>query len=281
MVEKNAVLLSYKIQLRYVRTIDCRKDVNYKQTKLTSISWLNDNTFVVVDETNEKVTKYDIDGNCIKVIPVESVLSVTCKSGRVYCGIKSGQIKTIDNDNNINTIVTLPRFCQPVALDERVLAVGSKNIYTITRSGTSTTTKSFSYVPIVNKNVNGFYKLRPIYPHRLKKDRFVVSDWNSRTVHLIKDDGEVANEYRRDDRGDDWFPGGLACDNMGNIYIAGFKKRDVTVINADMEYIDTLQLPNVKGPRCMACSTSNKLLVTCDYGVALFDILFMYNQQQK
>ena len=271
---------SYQIEIRHIHTIACREDKDTDLPKLSSVSWLDDNTFVVVDESSEKLKKYHIDGYCLISIPVESILSVTCRDGTIYCGLKFGQIVMINKNNDVEAIVTLPRYCPPVVLNEKVLAVGFKNLYRISCSGKNVTTRNISYVPIVNKNTKcSHVKLMPFFAQHFKNDSIVVSDRNSKTVYLIKESGEVTNEYRRLDR-ENWVPGGIACDSMGNIYIADFKKRDVTVINADMEYVDTIMLLYIRYPRCLDCSASNKLLVTCDNGVALFDIMYIFNQQQ-
>ena len=274
---RTSLPVSYTIAIRYVRTINCRVDQDSSLPKLSSVSWIDDNTFVVADETNEKIKKYDKEGKCIMTIPVKNILSVTCKEDYVYCGLKCGKILTIVNDKCIDTNSTLrSRVCPPVVINENVIAVGSDNIFTIACPGTNVTAASISKVPIVDKTGSQM-KLRSFFPQEIKNN-IVVSDWNSKKVYLIKNDGKVSRAYRRVDRGDDWVPGGIACDNMDNIYIADYMRRDVTVINAYLEYLDTIKLQSVKCPRCLDCSTSNKLLVTCDKGVALFDILYVFNQ---
>ena len=262
--------ISRKISLQYVRTIDCLANQDSNIPKLSSVSWIDSNTFAVVDETNQKLKTYNIDGSCINDFSVKNILTVACKNEYMYCGHKYSKITTVVNGKCIHSNNTLPRdFCPPVLLNENVLAIGQEHIYTIPCPGTTMTPKC---VPIINKQ--GFQmNLRPRFPQSFKDSQIVVSDWNSDTVYLINENGKVSSAYRRQDKGD-WIPGGLTCDNMNNIYIAHHRRHQLTVINSDMKYVDTLKLSSNTNPRCLACSKANKLLVACDKTVVLFDILY-------
>ena len=208
-------------------------------------------------------------GKCINKVSVKNVLTVACKHEYMYCGVKYGKVTTVVNGKCIDNNNTMPReFCPPIFLNEKVLAIGSENIYTLACPGTIGIDKC---VPIINEK-GCRMSLRPVFPQSFKGNQILVSDWNSDKVYLIKDNGKVSSSYRREDRGD-WVPGGLACDSKYNIYIANHSKHEITVMNLDMKYVDTIKLSNAKNPRCLACSETNRLLVACDKTVVLFDII--------
>ena len=262
------------IKLKHIRNVSCLVDQDSATPKLTSVAWMDNGMFVVADETNEKLKQYDMNGKWIKTMPVKNVITVACKGKDIYCGLRNGKVTKIIDGKSVDTktATSIGYSCPPVVLkkDGTVLAIGQRNLYTIDPPETEATQKN---IRIVNEK-GSHIELDPVFPHKFKDDQIVVSDWNSGRVYFIKKNGEVSNVYRRYDKGDYWIPGGLACDIRNNVYIAEYSRREVTVIDPDMQYLDTIKLSNSKCPRCLACSTSNKLLVTCDKGVALFDILY-------
>ncbi|KAK3104166.1 hypothetical protein FSP39_024986 [Pinctada imbricata] len=256
--------------LRLECFIDCKLIGDAHKPKLSSVSWLNEQTFVVADESNEKLKQYCITGKNKHSIVMRNLLTVAYANEIIYCGLKSYQIKLLNTKFENIHVISHSGNCVPVAVgreNPRVLCVGQTSIHTLNQKGTDILKSR----PIVSKKQDRIVRLQPMHPHRFREDELVVSDWYSLAVFVIKSDGSILNTYIRKDNVN-WKPGGLCCDNDDNIYIADYLKRELVVLNSRCEYVTTITLKNIHCPRGLDCSSTNKLLLTSKDGVSLFQI---------
>ncbi|KAK3091051.1 hypothetical protein FSP39_016782 [Pinctada imbricata] len=248
--------------------INCDAEEDVNRSKLTSVAWMNEDSFVVVDEANGKIKQYNTNGKLLHSVKLKNVLTVTCSKTLIYCGLSSGQIKVLNAKFDILDVASQKYgYCVPVAtgkLKSRVLLLGSSCMNVVSKE--TEISKSMPYTDTTGKQI----KMKPMFPHCCREDKVVVSDWDSGSVCVINSDGRISDTYEKESS--TWLPGGLGCDNKNNIFIADYYSNELIVLNSKCRYLTTLKMPNVYNPRCMACSDSNKLLITFNNSVAMFQI---------
>ncbi|KAK3089381.1 hypothetical protein FSP39_003159 [Pinctada imbricata] len=257
-----------RIGLIQLHVINCNQDGDTMKPKLTSIDWMNEDSFVVVDEVNGKVKLFNTKGQLLHSVKMKNVLTVACSKTHIYCGLSTGQIKVLNSNLDVLDVSSQKYwYCVPVAtgkMKTRVLLMGSSFAHFVTKE--TEVSKSVHYT---NKRGNQM-RLKPVFPHCFREENIVVSDWISGCVYVINTDGKIINTFQKES--DCWVPGGLACDKENNIYIADYDRNELIVLNSNCQLVTTLKLPKLKNPRCMACSDNNKLLITFNNGVAIFQI---------
>ncbi|KAK3090585.1 hypothetical protein FSP39_012889 [Pinctada imbricata] len=246
--------------------IDCTVDDDEYEPEITSVDWFDDQSFVVSDEANEKIKKYNTNGKLLKSQKVKSVQTVACVRNTVFCGLNNGQIKMITaNCNKLNVETQKYGFCVPVAIgnaERNALLLGGSSFQIVDEWGNIS--KS---VPFRDKTGTQI-KIKPIRPHRFRENDVIVSDWSTHSSYIIRGNGLTTTIQMNGNQS----PCGLACDNENNIYLSDYWKNEITVLNSDFVHIQMIKIPYVNNVKSMACSKSNSLLVTFRNRVALFQI---------
>ncbi|KAK3090449.1 hypothetical protein FSP39_011948 [Pinctada imbricata] len=254
------------LQLHQKRIIDCTAADDEYESKITSVDWCDDHSFIVADEDNEKVKKYSIRGKLLQSCKVKNVQTVACLRNMVFCGLTGGKI-TLIKANSIFLNIETQKYgiCVPVVIGNatlNALFVSNTSLQHMDEMGN--VSKSIPFTDKTGRRVT----MKPIYPHRFRDKEIVISDWSTTSSYIIRENGLTTRIKMNSNKS----PSGLACDNENNIYIADYWKNEIMVLNSECVHIKTFKIPNVQSPKGMACSKSNSLLVSFRDGVALFQI---------
>ena len=251
-----------KIEYIRFKTSTCLSD-KYQRPKISCVSWSTDDSFLAIDQSNNKVHFFTLTtpGNPMTLEnPVDCTVSSWCFAIRTG----SSEIFVFER-NSLSFLFRLSNFSVVTAASplSPLLACISKCTISIKSSKNG----SFKCLKFRSKDGLPFSLGYPRYGCVLTSGKFVVSDFQNEFVYFFDENAVL---FRKE-----FFcsPGSIVVDTDNSIYIADFFAHSVIVTNFEGSFREMINLkPHVIHPRSISISPDYKLAVAFENNVYLFQL---------
>ncbi|XP_060079302.1 E3 ubiquitin-protein ligase TRIM56-like [Ylistrum balloti] len=229
---------------------------------VTSVAWVNSNSFVVSDRDNNKISVFNIDGTVEWSAPVDSPLNVACAKDVVACS-RRGYITLFRNKTRIKDIHIGSNNITPLltgTVDETFLGTtshGRNSMATFTTSGQRGTA-----IQVDGCNVNLISS---------NNQWHIISDWSMNSLLFIdKTSGQICKETCLPEPRK-WGHHGGHCTDENCVLVADYHGNKVIVLSNDGKYLHSWSLPSaIYHPCDLDFHSSGQLIVTSNKQVAIF-----------
>ncbi|XP_021363675.1 E3 ubiquitin-protein ligase TRIM56-like [Mizuhopecten yessoensis] len=246
-----------------VRCLSLETLADSRKPAVTSVAWVNSNSFVVSDMDNNKITVFNTNGTVEWSTPVYGLLGVACVKDVIACSRK-GYITLLKNKKQTKSIKMKSGSITPLltrTVDGQFLGTTSydRNILeTFTTSGESKT-----QIKIKGCSVNMISS---------NDEWHIVSDWSMNSLFFIdKTSGRIAKEAKLPGPLKLWGHHGGHCTDDNSVLVADYYGQKIIVLSKDGSYLHNWSLPSaIYHPVDQDFHSSGQLIVTGKHHVAIF-----------
>ncbi|XP_062571367.1 E3 ubiquitin-protein ligase TRIM56-like [Saccostrea cucullata] len=234
---------------------------NYQRAKLTSIAWIDGESFVAVDEHNGTIQSCPLSGRSGMMGLLQNCTAVTVTTWCVAVKTSSSSIELLDHNLCYKSTIGSASVVLACSPRSRILALISRSMITIVKSENDQIS-----IRLTDKCGNSLKLGQPRFACLLSDGKFAISDWEKDFVYLFNDTGQVSRE-------EFCYPGSITTDTNDYLYIADFYEHIINVINFEGSSRRTIHLsPHLSHPRSISINIDNKLAVAFENQVALFQL---------
>ncbi|XP_061189798.1 E3 ubiquitin-protein ligase TRIM56-like [Saccostrea echinata] len=235
---------------------------NYQRPKLTSIAWIDGESFVAVDQHNGTIQSCPLSGGSGIMGLLTNCVAVTVTSWCIAVKTSSSAIELLDHNLSYKYTIGSASVVSACSPRSHFLALISRSRITIVKSES----EQIQCIKFTDKCGNSLKLGQPRFACLLSDGKFAISDWEKDFVYLFDETGQVSRE-------EFCYPGAITSDTNDHIYIADFYEHIINVIDFKGSTRRTIHLsPHLSHPRSISINIDNKLAVAFENQVALFQL---------
>lgn len=233
----------------------------YERPRISSISWISNDTFVVVDQCNYVVHLCSLafSGNFVKL---ENCTDSTVTSWCIAIRTGSSEVIIFDHDWRYKSCISNVSVLFATSPLSNLLACTTNYAIAVFLPDM----KLLKRLEFTDTKGNSLVIKDPRFGCIISSGKFALSDLDNDFVLMFDENAQL---FRKEF----CFPGPIATDKDDLIYIADFYEHRIIVTNFEGSLRNTINLlPHVSHPRSISISSDNKLAVAFRNSVSLFQL---------
>ncbi|XP_062603924.1 E3 ubiquitin-protein ligase TRIM56-like [Saccostrea cucullata] len=228
-----------------------------QKPRYSSVSWMNEDSFAVVDQKNQKVKLLSKQNNDSNSVAVQDCEVLTSFKGGIACKTTKNQLHIINNFLNIKETfsgVSILMTCHSNSSQISWIS-GLDKICILENS-------QIKKVSISDPNKAGKLS-KPKFGHVLNNGMFVVSDWNRDCVFILRKSGYI-------ERRKYCCPDSIASDSNNIIYVCDEEKSRIEIFRPSGETLQLVKIGSIlKNPKSITMNKEDEILITNEHSIVL------------
>ncbi|XP_061182361.1 protein PML-like [Saccostrea echinata] len=263
--ERNKTETSYfsiPVQMpKFLKTYNLSKVKNFRAKIYTCVVWIDEISFVLVDENNHEVVIVKTEGEKVefKRHKVKNLVTVAKFDRYLACKTQYGDV----------IIYSYPdmKFERKFNRAYAVASSSSELIWVTKEKIMIFKTDSLIEKKVLDEEGKPFNFLRPFHACYLPNKSLAVIDRNEECLFFLDSNCQIFNRYA--------CAGicGLCCDDQNCVYTTCFGGKHISVMNKDGKLLRRISLECILWkPRCLSVLNENRVLVTNKDTVVLISL---------